>query len=85
MCPGFPYPVKPTPNSPVHVLIAGDGDYSAHLMRPDGKGNYQREVIKNLGGTVGSIASSDLDNDGYLEFFVANYDKNYIEVYKFFE
>ena len=40
MCPGFPYPVKPTPTSPVHILIAGDGDYSAHLMRPDGKGGY---------------------------------------------
>ena len=42
-------------------------------------------MIKKLGGTVGSIAYADLDNDGYLEFFVANYDKNYIEVYQFFE
>jgi len=26
MCPGFPYAVKPTPSSGLHVLVAGDGD-----------------------------------------------------------
>ena len=85
MCPGFPYPIKPTPTSGTHILVAGDGDQSAHLMRPDGHGNFTREVIKNLGGTVGSITTYDFDNDGYLEFFVPNYDGNYIEVYQFYD
>jgi hypothetical protein len=84
MAPGFPYAIKPTPTAGTHILVAGDGDHSAHLMRPDGHGNFQREVIKNLGGTVGSIAVYDFDNDGFLEFFVPNYDGNYIEVYQFY-
>ena len=83
MCPGFPAPVTPIPGAQTHILIAGDGDYSAHLLRPNGNGSYQREVIKNLGGTVGIVATYDFDNDGYEEFFVPNYDGNYIEVYRF--
>lgn len=41
------------------------------------------KVLKNLGGTVGSLVYKDFDNDGYLDFLVPNYDKNYIEVYTF--
>jgi len=40
MCPGFPYAVRPKTGSEQHIIVAGDGDYSAHLMRPDGKGNF---------------------------------------------
>lgn len=85
MCPGWPYVIYPSKTSPAHIIVAGDGDYSAHLMRPDGNGNFKREIIKNLGGTVGSIAFYDFGNDGYLEFFVPNYDNNFIEVYQFYE
>jgi len=53
-------------------------------MRPDGKGGFNREIIKNYGGTVGSIAYFDFDNDGFMEFFVADYDNNYIDVYQFY-
>jgi hypothetical protein len=89
MCPGFPYAIYPRTadngNGYPHILVAGDGDYSAHLMTPDGSGNYNRETIKSLGGTVGSIGFGDVDNDGWLEFFIPNYDKSYIEVYQFYE
>lgn len=84
MCPGFPYVVKPSKSSPAHILVAGDGDYSAHLLRPDGTGSFKRELIKNLGGTVGSMTYYDFNNDGFLEFLVPNYDKSYIEVYEFY-
>ncbi len=84
MCPGFPYVVYPSKSSAAHILVAGDGDQSAHLLRPDGKGSYKRETIKNLGGTVGSLTYYDFNNDGLLEFLVPNYDKNYIEVYEFY-
>lgn len=67
-------------------MIAGDGDHSAHLLRPTNDETlYARETIKNLGGTVGSIAFGDSDGDGWLEFYVPNYDKGYIEVYKFYD
>lgn len=85
MCPGFPYAIKPHTSLPYHILIAGDGDYSAHLLRPDGQGGFKRELVNYLGGTVGSIATYDFDGDGYLEFFVPNYDNSYIEVYQFYD
>lgn len=38
MSPGFCYPVFPklsmAGKEDAHILIAGDGDYSAHLLRP---------------------------------------------------
>jgi hypothetical protein len=40
-------------------------------------------VLKDLGGTVGSIGLGDFNNDGWLDFLVPNYDKNYVEVYTF--
>lgn len=36
MSPGFPYVVYPKKGAQAHILIAGDGDYSVHLLRPDG-------------------------------------------------
>lgn len=81
MCPGFPYAFKPSVDLPKHILVAGDGDYSAHFMRPDGLGGFKRELVKNLGGTVGSITVYDFNNDGFMEFLVPNYDQSYIEVF----
>lgn len=54
-------------------------------MRPEGELKYTLETIKNEGGTVGSLTFADVDGDGWLEFFVPNYDKNYIEVYQFYD
>jgi hypothetical protein len=31
------------------------------------------------------MATYDFNNDGFLEFFVPNYDGNYIEVYEFYQ
>lgn len=88
MSPGFPYAVYPETNNHngrAHILIAGDGDHSAHLLVPtEDETMYQRTLIKNLGGTVGSITYADSNNNGFLEFYVPNYDKGYIEVYEFY-
>jgi hypothetical protein len=90
MCPGFPYPVYPNTakqSGYAHILIAGDGDHSAHLLRPTGDPEeiYQKELIKNFEGTVGAITTSDVNENGWLEFYVANYDKNYVEVFEFYD
>jgi hypothetical protein len=71
--------------SKTHIIIAGDGDYSAHLLRPNADKTFTRELIKNLGGTVGSIAYGDSNKNGWLEFYVPNYDQSYIEVYEFYD
>ena len=84
MAPGYPYAVRPNQNdkkSQLYVVIAGDGDHSVEMLRPNGIDSYTLETIKNEGGTVGSLAFADLDGDGWLEFFVPNYDGDYIEVY----
>eukprot|EP00347_Sterkiella_histriomuscorum_P005215 403357452 len=89
MCPGFPYAVYPQASNQqgrAHILIAGDGDYSAHLLVPTTDDTlFQRTLIKNLGGTVGSITYGDSNGNGWLEFYVPNYDKSYVEVYEFYD
>lgn len=89
MCPGFPYAVYPQTNKKEgrpHILIAGDGDYSAHLLVPTQDDTmYSKTLIKNLGGTVGSMTFADSNNNGWLEFYIPNYDKGYIDVYEFYE
>lgn len=70
-------------------MIAGDGDYSAHILTPEtnlnGDEEYQMTLIENLGGTVGSITYGDSNKNGWLEFYVPNYDKSYVEVYEFYD
>ena len=86
MCPGFPYAVHPNgeQDEPAYILIAGDGDYSMHMMVPTGdRGKYEYEdhIVVDAGGTVGALAFQDLNGDGWLEVLMPNYDKGYIEVW----
>ena len=87
MSPGFPYVVWPKIDDKgkkmPNIIIAGDGDYTAHIMTPKKKFDYERKPIKYMDGTVGSMCFDDLDDDGYLDLFIPNYDKNYIEFYQF--
>jgi hypothetical protein len=49
----------------------------------DSNFNYDISTIVKLDGVVGSIGIGDINNDGYNEFFVPNYDKSSINVYTF--
>uniref|UniRef100_A0A0G4HYC0 Uncharacterized protein n=1 Tax=Chromera velia CCMP2878 TaxID=1169474 RepID=A0A0G4HYC0_9ALVE len=55
MSPGFPVPVWPRKvqqgHEPPHVLIAGDGDFTLHLLRP-------KTVTATGGGVAGTSSSS---------------------------
>ena len=89
MSPGFPYAVWPKTSSEgrkrAHIIVAGDGDYSFHAYHPNGSSslyNYGETLAINYEGTIGSLAWSDLDRDGYLEIWVPNYDGDYIEMIK---
>ena len=89
MAPGFtnavwPYAAdKGKAGKKADFLVAGDGDYRAHLLEYQSEWAYSNELIKNENGTVGIIAIDDIDEDGWNEFLVANYDKGYVEVYSF--
>jgi len=90
MAPGFPYVIWPQTSTEgserAHIMIAGDGDHSVSVANPtgdDSKFEYTRALIKNEGGTVGSLTFSDFDANGWQEMWVPNYDKSYIEVFLF--
>jgi hypothetical protein len=93
MAPGFPYAVWPEASTqgddPAHILVAGDGTYSVHLLTNNGDETnpyaFDNIVLKDEGGTFGALAFSDLDEDGWLEMWVPNYDKSKVEVFKFSE
>jgi len=81
MSPGFAYAMYPhsahASDERMHILVAGDGDHAAHVLYPTGDASsfeYQNEIFDYAGGTVGALAMSDLDNDGWQEVWVPNYD-----------
>ena len=88
MSPGFAYAVWPQgykKHERAHIFIAGDGDHAAHALYPSGDPSafeYANTVFKDAGGTVGALAFSDLDEDGWLEVWMPNYAKGYIELFK---
>ena len=89
MAPGFPYPFYPEVNhskhTPPHIVVAGDGDHTAHIMTLTDQKTYSFDLdtIKDEKGTVGALTWADLDNDGWNELWVPNYDGGYVEVFKF--
>ena len=89
MSPGFPYAIWPNgkhEGERAHIFVAGDGDYKAHILYPDGDSatdfGYTDVVMSDAKGTVGALAFSDLDNDGWTEVWLPNYDKGYVELFK---
>jgi len=66
-------------------MVAGDGDHSAHCLYPSGEANefeYTDTIFDKAGGTVGALAFSDLDGDGWQEIWLPNYDNSYVELWK---
>jgi hypothetical protein len=88
MSPGFAYAMYPNgykEGERAHIMVAGDGDHSAHALYPTGDASlfeYENTIFDNAKGTVGCLAFSDLDNDGWTEIWMPNYDKSYIELWK---
>jgi len=91
MAPGFPYAFYPKvadeghKGNAAHILVAGDGDHTAWLMTNTDKENFvwDRDTIHETRGTVGALAFADLDNDGWNEVWVPDYDHSYMEVFRF--
>jgi len=89
MAPGFPYAIWPNgkeDNERAHIFVAGDGDYKCHVLVPTGETpeefGYEDIVIEDAKGTVGALAFSDLDQDGWVEMWMPNYDKSTVELFK---
>lgn len=89
MAPGFPYAVWPNgehENERAHIFVAGDGDDKCHVLVPTGENaeefGYEDVVIEDAKGTVAALAFSDLDQDGWVEMWMPNYDKSTVELFK---
>jgi len=71
MSPGFAYAVWPNGQhrgERAHIMVAGDGDHSAHCLYPTGDSSefeYSNTIFEDAKGTVGALAFSDLDGDGW--------------------
>jgi hypothetical protein len=84
--PGFAYSLYPNVNQTLgmkHIVVAGDGSHQAYLLSPEKPYQYSKSVMRNVGGTCGSLAFADIDGDGWKEIFIPNYDKGEVFVYKF--
>ena len=86
--PSYPYPVYPDgyePNKRAHILVAGSGDYRASILIPTGddpsKFEYEKKEIVDAKGIVGALATADVDGNGWLEMYMANYNKGYVEAF----
>lgn len=91
MAPGFPYPFYPEAGTEgmrhvaAHIVIAGDGDHTVHIMTPTDASNWtwDLDTVKEEKGTVGALTWADLDQDGWNELWVPDYDTGIVEVFKF--
>lgn len=43
---------------------------------------WDRDILKEMKGTVGALCWADLDKDGWNEVWVPDYDNNKIEVFR---
>jgi len=45
--------------------------------------DWERDAVKEAKGTVGALTWDDLDNDGWNEVWVPDYDNSKMEVFRF--
>ena len=85
--PGFAYAFKPYSlyKGKPYILVAGDGAQKAYLLTPtESDFMYNKTVILSVDGVIGSIGFGDIVGDkGWTEFFVPDYDENWIYGYTF--
>lgn len=85
--PGYPYLFYPDgdTNARAHILLCGHGNEKLWLATPTGNAadfDYQIDEVLDAGAVVPGLKLADLDNDGYPEIYMANYQKGYIQVIK---
>lgn len=91
MAPGFPYAFQPQSinehhiGHPAHILVAGDGDHTAHIMTPIDTKNWvwDNDVLSKEKGTVGAMTWGDLNDNGWNEVWVPDYDTGIVTVFEF--
>lgn len=85
--PGFAYSFKPNSSyvGKPYILVAGDGSQKAYLLTPTNADfTYNKTVIISVNGVVGSIGYGNImGKNEWTEFFVPDYDENWIYGYTF--
>jgi len=84
--PGFLTPFHPKVDASLrpHIVVAGDGSEATYLMSPTGNGlKYTTSVLLDQHGVVGIVAVGDIDNNGYADLAVPNYDHGTVTMLKY--
>jgi len=82
--PGFPIPFYPgkKKSGPQHIFLQGDDDGGYYLLSPtDTDFKYTKDLVYQFEGTVGYPAVGDVDDDGYNEFFLPDYEHDLVHLY----
>ena len=78
--PGFFYPVAA--GGKTYLVVAGDGSEAVHLVAPTETSNvYSTSKVIPIGGTVGTVAVADIDEDGVFDLVVPDYDHGVLSFY----
>ncbi|KAH8666838.1 hypothetical protein BX600DRAFT_549836 [Xylariales sp. PMI_506] len=87
--PGSPKAFYPTPAATKaagapYIALSGDASQNAYVLVPGAtEWTYTTTILHDCDSTVGQLAVSDVDGDGYAEIIVPCYDKGYIVGYTF--
>ena len=85
--PGSPVAFSPTPKTkggPAYIALAGDAAQIAYVLVPGSTPwSYTPTTLHDCGCTVGKLAVSDVDNDGYAEIWIPCYDNGALVAYTF--
>jgi len=72
-------------NTRPSILVSGDGSGDAYLFEAAQSGpiSYNLTWTEKYRSIIGGIGAIDIDGDGWLEYAVPVYDKDYVNLYTF--
>lgn len=81
------HPITKDTKSKPWIVLSGDGAEKAFMVVPQSTSasnwTYTMQTIITTGCTVGQIAVSDVNLDGYADFFVPAFEKGIVYGYTF--
>jgi len=81
------YPKVDDKQNKPYIAVSGDAAFAAYVLIPKSQDpndwTYDLTVLHDCGGTVGSLAVGDFNQDGYSDIIVSCYDGNNMVAYTY--